>query len=101
MESRKLGMREYMAIAIIMVGAKATDSNPALVYSKVQNAAWMVPLLSAVIFFVGLFLLLKTHGAISREKLVFRYPTITRKVYRLLYLPCYISHQFFRHFVRF
>lgn len=60
MESRKLGKREYMSIAIIMVGAKATDSNPALLYSHVKNAAWMIPLLSAVIFFVGLFLLLKT-----------------------------------------
>src|SRR4051794_22257236 len=60
MKSGKLGIREYISIAILMIGAKATDSNPALLYSKVQIASWMVPIISAVIFFVGLFLLLKT-----------------------------------------
>ena len=69
MESGKLGKREYMSIAILMIGAKATDSNPALLYSKVQNAAWMVPLLSAVIFFVGLFLLLKTMDLFQGKNL--------------------------------
>lgn len=56
----KLGVREYVAIAILMVGTKATEDTPAFIYSKVQNASWMIPFLSAGLFFIPLFLLLKT-----------------------------------------
>ena len=43
-----------------MVGAKATDSNPALMYIRYKMQHGWFPFLSAIIFFVGLFLLLKT-----------------------------------------
>jgi spore germination protein KB len=56
----KLGIRELVSITILMVGAKATEDTPAILYSKVLNAAWMIPLLSAVIVFIPLFLLIKT-----------------------------------------
>ncbi|MEH7373962.1 GerAB/ArcD/ProY family transporter [Neobacillus drentensis] len=56
----KLGVREYVSIAILMVGAKATEDTPTHLYSKVQNASWMIPILSAGLFFIPLFLLLKT-----------------------------------------
>jgi spore germination protein KB len=56
----KLGIREYVSIAILMVGAKATEDTPIQLYSKVQNASWMIPILSAGLFFIPLFLLLKT-----------------------------------------
>jgi spore germination protein (amino acid permease) len=59
-QSGKLGIREYTSIAIIMVGMKATEDTPALLYRQLQNAAWMIPILSAVIFFIPLFLLVKT-----------------------------------------
>lgn len=62
----KLGIREYVSIAILMVGAKATEDTPTMLYNKVQNAAWMLPLLSAGIFLIPLYLLIKTmalyHG---------------------------------------
>ncbi|MEH6993172.1 GerAB/ArcD/ProY family transporter [Neobacillus drentensis] len=56
----KLGIREFVSIAILMVGAKATEDTPAVLFNQVQNAAWMIPLLSAGIFFIPLFLLVKT-----------------------------------------
>ncbi|MFP7298359.1 GerAB/ArcD/ProY family transporter [Neobacillus niacini] len=56
----KLGIRELVSIAILMVGAKATEDTPSILFSKVQNAAWMLPPLIAVMFFIPLFLLLKT-----------------------------------------
>jgi spore germination protein KB len=56
----KLGIREFVAIAVLMVGAKATEDTPAILFSKVQNAAWMIPILSAVFFFIPLYLLIKT-----------------------------------------
>ena len=56
----KLGIREYVSIAILMAGAKASEDTPAILYHQVQNAAWMIPILSAGFFFIPLFLLLKT-----------------------------------------
>jgi spore germination protein KB len=56
----KLGIREFVSIAILMVGIKATVDTPALLYRYTQNAAWMVPLLTALIFFIPFYLLLKT-----------------------------------------
>ena len=41
-------------IAILMIGAKATEDTPAMLYNQVQNAAWMVPIVSGVIFFIPL-----------------------------------------------
>jgi spore germination protein (amino acid permease) len=55
-----LGIREYVSITILMVGAKAMEDTPTHLYSKVQNASWMIPILSAGLFFIPLFLLLKT-----------------------------------------
>ncbi|MEH7274344.1 GerAB/ArcD/ProY family transporter, partial [Neobacillus vireti] len=60
MQPEKLGVRELAAIAILMVGSKATEDTPSLIYNQVQNASWMIPLLSAGIFFIPFYLLMKT-----------------------------------------
>ncbi|MFZ7942893.1 MULTISPECIES: GerAB/ArcD/ProY family transporter [Bacillaceae] len=67
----KLGIREYVSIAILMVSLKATENAPTLLFNKVQNAAWMLPVLSAGIFFIPLFLLLKTMSLFQGKNLVF------------------------------
>lgn len=67
----KLGIREYVSIAILMVGLKATEETPAGLYNMVQNAAWMIPLLSAVFFFIPLFLLIKTMSLFQGENLFY------------------------------
>ncbi|MEH7115921.1 GerAB/ArcD/ProY family transporter [Neobacillus vireti] len=59
-QSRKLGIREYVSMAILMVGAKGTEDTPTILYKEVQNASWMIPILAAGIFVIPLFLLLKT-----------------------------------------
>lgn len=56
----KLGIREYIAIAILMVGSKATEDTPAALYSHIQTAAWMIPILAGAIICIPLILLLKT-----------------------------------------
>ncbi|MCQ6277210.1 GerAB/ArcD/ProY family transporter [Bacillus sp. V3B] len=65
----KLGIREYVAIAIFMVGAKATEDTPALLYKEGQSAAWMIPILAGGIFFVALFLLVKTMSLFQNKNL--------------------------------
>ena len=53
-------MKEYMAIVIFMIGVKMTEDTPAILFNDAKNAAWMIPIISASIFFIPLFLLLKT-----------------------------------------
>ncbi len=65
----KLGIREYVSIAILMVGAKATEDTPALLYNQVQSAAWMIPILSALLFSIPLLLLLKTISLFQDKNL--------------------------------
>lgn len=65
-----LGMQEYICILFFMVGVKATEDTPSVLYKGVQNAEWMVPLLSGVIFALPLFLLIKTVS-LYKEKDIF------------------------------
>lgn len=65
----KLGIREYVSIAILMCGSKATDDTPANLYSHIQNASWMIPIISGGIFFIPLFLLLKTLSVFKDKNL--------------------------------
>ncbi|TWE05003.1 spore germination protein (amino acid permease) [Neobacillus bataviensis] len=60
LQQRKLGIREYVSISILMAGAKATEDTPTMLYKGVQNAAWMIPILAAGIFFIPFLLLNKT-----------------------------------------
>ncbi|MBP1933912.1 GerAB/ArcD/ProY family transporter [Ammoniphilus resinae] len=66
----KLGIREYVCIAFLMIGMKGTEDTPSMLFSHVQNAAWMVPLLSGGLFFIPFFLLLKTLS-LFQDKNVF------------------------------
>ena len=54
---------------LLMVGSKAYEDTPAILYSHVQNAAWMIPILSGGIFFIPLFLLLKTLSVFKDQSL--------------------------------
>ncbi|MEH7333827.1 GerAB/ArcD/ProY family transporter [Neobacillus drentensis] len=68
-QSGKLGIREYVSIAILMVGMKPTGDLPTALYSMVQGAGWMIPLISAGIFFIPLFLLVKTMMLYQNQNL--------------------------------
>jgi spore germination protein KB len=65
----KLGIREYIAIIILMIGARATEDTPTTVHRAVQSSAWMVPILSGVFFVIPLFLLLKTMSLFQGKNL--------------------------------
>ncbi|WP_026568501.1 GerAB/ArcD/ProY family transporter [Bacillus sp. UNC41MFS5] len=65
----KIGIREYVSIAILMVGAKITEDTPTALFQKVQNAAWMIPIITAVISFIPLFLLIKTMSLYQNKNL--------------------------------
>jgi spore germination protein (amino acid permease) len=64
-----LGIREFIAIAVLMVGAKATEDTPAFLYSQLQNASWMIPILSVGMICLPIYLLLKTMSVFQDKNL--------------------------------
>ncbi len=68
-QSEKIGIREYISIAILMIGTKTTENTPSSLYNDVQSAAWMIPLISSGFFLIPLFLLLKTFSVFQGKDL--------------------------------
>ena len=58
MEKYKLGTREMLAIILLTIGTKFTDTTPNLLFPKTYMATWMVPLLSAGMIAIPLIVLL-------------------------------------------
>lgn len=54
----KIGLKEYTAIAIFLIGIKATDDVPAMLFDSLKNAGWMGPVISGLVAILPLFLLL-------------------------------------------
>lgn len=54
-----MGMREYMAIAILVIGMKITDDVPTILYQNLLNAAWMAPIITGIITVIPIYLLIK------------------------------------------
>ncbi|MFD2208648.1 GerAB/ArcD/ProY family transporter [Virgibacillus halophilus] len=54
----KIGMKEYIAIVVFMIGAKIADDTPSLFFKQLDNAAWMSPLINglAAILPIALFI---------------------------------------------
>ncbi|MGP4038956.1 GerAB/ArcD/ProY family transporter [Gracilibacillus sp. D59] len=61
-----LRVKEILAITLILVGVKLSDSTPALMAQKAQNGFWLIPLLAFICIFpsflVLLYLLKKYQG---------------------------------------
>jgi len=68
-QTDQLGIREYICLAILMASMRGTEHLPSMLYRQAQNAAWMLPILSAVLFFIPLFLLLKTLSVFQGKNL--------------------------------
>src|SRR5699024_10605005 len=54
-----IGMKEYIAIAIFLIGIKATDDIPAMLFETLQNAGWLGPLIGGLLAILPLYLLLQ------------------------------------------
>ena len=53
-----IGLKEYIAIAIFVIGMKSTDHTPAIFFEALKNAGWMIPIISGLIAVLPLYLLL-------------------------------------------
>lgn len=54
----KIGLKEYTVIALFLIGIKATDDVPAMLFDSLKNAGWMGPIISGLVSILPLFLLL-------------------------------------------
>lgn len=55
----KIGLKEYFALVVLVIATAVSDDTPSIVIYHLKNAAWMQPLLSALIFALPLYLLVK------------------------------------------
>jgi spore germination protein KB len=54
-----IGIKEYIAIVLLMIGTKLTDDTPSLLYEYIENAGWMAPIINGIIAIIPIYLLIK------------------------------------------
>jgi spore germination protein KB len=54
----KLGVREFASLLVLTIAIKLTDTTPSILFLQGHNAAWMIPLFSAIIIIIPVALLL-------------------------------------------
>ncbi|MEC1717031.1 GerAB/ArcD/ProY family transporter [Schinkia azotoformans] len=55
----KIGIREYVAIILLVVGVKLADDTPAILVEPLGSAYWMVPLINGILSFIPIYLMIK------------------------------------------
>jgi spore germination protein KB len=57
--STAVGIREYVAILLIIIGVKLADSTPALYFDSLLSASWMGPLIGGITAAIPVYFLIK------------------------------------------
>ncbi|MEN2766638.1 GerAB/ArcD/ProY family transporter [Ornithinibacillus xuwenensis] len=57
-----IGIKEYIAIVILMIGTKLSDDTPAILFEQIKNAGWMAPIINGIIAIIPIYLLMKVVG---------------------------------------
>lgn len=55
----KIGIREYIAITVLIIGSKLADDTPTLFYKDLATAAWMAPIINGLLSIIPIYFLLK------------------------------------------
>ncbi|WP_284139307.1 endospore germination permease [Virgibacillus sp. LDC-1] len=66
----RVGTKELVAIIFIMMGVKVGDDTPPILYDVLKNAAWMGPIIIALLTAVILFVLFKVASAYKQKGLI-------------------------------
>ncbi|MEH7303238.1 GerAB/ArcD/ProY family transporter [Neobacillus drentensis] len=64
-----VGIREYVATMLLIIGVKLSDSTPALYFDSLKSAAWMGPLIGGIITTIPLFFLIKVLSLYESKNL--------------------------------
>lgn len=65
----KIGNREFFAILVMTIGPKYGDDTPAILFNKLDTAAWMAPLIIGVITIIPVYLLINVLSAYKNKGL--------------------------------
>ncbi|GIO25972.1 GerAB/ArcD/ProY family transporter [Ornithinibacillus bavariensis] len=55
----KIGIKEFVAISMIILSTKLTDDTPAILYEKLYNAGWMAIIINGIVTILPIFLLIR------------------------------------------
>lgn len=55
----KIGIREYVAIIILVIGVKLSDDTPSILVEPLGSAYWMAPLINGILSFIPIYLMIK------------------------------------------
>lgn len=67
--SGTVGIREYTAVLLLVVGVKLTDKTPALYFDSMKSASWMGPIIAGIISVVPLYFLIKVFTLYKNKNL--------------------------------
>ncbi|MET3508007.1 GerAB/ArcD/ProY family transporter [Halalkalibacter oceani] len=62
--TNKVGVREFIAVILLLIGSKLADNTPAILVQEARNSFWMIPLVALAVFIPPFLLflhLLKKH----------------------------------------
>ncbi len=65
----KIGIREYVAMVILVVGVKLSDDTPTIFVDFLKNALWMAPILIGLISILPIYLTMKVITAYKNKNL--------------------------------
>ncbi|THE15379.1 hypothetical protein E1I69_00580 [Bacillus timonensis] len=65
----KIGIREYVALLILVVGVKLSDDTPSILVDYLDNAYWMAPLLIGIKSIIPIYLTIKVITAYKNKNL--------------------------------
>lgn len=52
-----IGTKEFFAIIVLTIGTKLADDTPSILFTKMENAAWMAPIIFAILLILPLYFL--------------------------------------------
>ncbi|MEH7236108.1 GerAB/ArcD/ProY family transporter [Bacillus sp. JJ1562] len=65
----KIGIREYVAIVILVIGVKLSDDTPTILVEFLSSAYWMAPLIIGLISIIPIYLTIKVVTAYKNKNL--------------------------------
>ncbi|MBC5635781.1 endospore germination permease [Ornithinibacillus sp. BX22] len=66
----RIGIREYIAIVLIMTSTKLTDNTPVLLFEPLYNAGWMAPVINSILSIIPIYLLIRVMGNYQEKNLL-------------------------------
>ncbi|MFD2043911.1 endospore germination permease [Ornithinibacillus salinisoli] len=66
----KIGIKEFIALTVLMTGTKLADDTPAILFEKLMNAGWMAPIIIGVLFIIPIALLMKVITSYQNKSLI-------------------------------